>query len=53
VLLSGLGWFLAELLNRSDRVGLSERVAAGSQALWPLAAVLLARRSQRPWKPAR
>jgi Protein of unknown function (DUF998) len=53
VLLGGLGWFLAELLNRSDRVGLSQRVAAGSQALWPLAAVLLARRTQRPWKPAR
>jgi len=44
VLLTGLGWFFAELVNDTDRVGLSERVAAGSQALWPLAAVLLARR---------
>ena len=44
VLLAGLGWFFAELVDGSDRVGLSERVAAGSQALWPLAAVLLTRR---------
>lgn len=43
VLLAGLGWFFAELVNDSPRVGLSERVAAGSQALWPLAAVLLSR----------
>jgi len=47
VLLAGLGWFFAELLRDGDRVGLSERVAAGSQALWPLAAVLLARREHR------
>lgn len=53
VLLTELGWFVAELVNHSDRVGLSERVAAGSQALWPLAAVLLARRGQRPCKGAR
>jgi hypothetical protein len=53
VLLTGLGWFFAELVNRTDRVGLSERVAAGSQALWPLAAVLLARRTQRAWRAAR
>ena len=53
VLLTGLGWFFAELVNHSDRVGLSERVAAGSQALWPLAAVLLARRTQRACKAAR
>jgi hypothetical protein len=46
VLLGGLGWFFAELLNGTDRVGLSERVAAGSQALWPLAAVLLSRVQQ-------
>ncbi|HST80990.1 MAG TPA: DUF998 domain-containing protein [Kineosporiaceae bacterium] len=45
-LLGGLGWFFAEFLQDGDRVGLSERVAAGSQALWPLAAVLLTRRTR-------
>jgi hypothetical membrane protein len=45
-LLGCLGWFFAELLRDGDRVGLSERVAAGSQALWPLAAVLLTRRTR-------
>lgn len=44
VLLAGLGWFFAELVHGTDRVGLSERVAAGTQALWPLVAVLLSRR---------
>jgi hypothetical membrane protein len=44
-LLAGLGWFFAELVHDTGRVGLSERVAAGSQALWPLTAVLLARRA--------
>jgi hypothetical protein len=47
VLLAGLGWFFAELFKDGDRVGLSERVAAGSQALWPLAAVLITRRGAR------
>lgn len=37
-----VAWFFAELLGGGDRVGLSERVAAGAQALWPLAAVLTA-----------
>ena len=46
ILLGVLGWFFTELLQDSDRVGLSERAAAGSQALWPLAAVLLARRAR-------
>ncbi|HEY6795781.1 MAG TPA: DUF998 domain-containing protein [Kineosporiaceae bacterium] len=50
VLLIGLGWFFAELAGRTDRVGLSERVAAGGQALWPLAAILQTRRAQRAWK---
>lgn len=36
-----LGWFAMEL--DGDRVGLSERVVAGAQALWPLAAVLATR----------
>jgi hypothetical membrane protein len=47
VLLAGLGWFFAELFQDGDQVGLSERVAAGSQALWPLAAVLITRRTAR------
>ena len=46
ILVGVLGWFFTELLQDTDRVGLSERAAAGSQALWPLAAVLLARRSR-------
>jgi hypothetical protein len=45
VLFAGLGWFFAELLDDGDRIGLSERAAAAGQALWPLAAVLTARRS--------
>lgn len=40
VLLGLVGWFFAELSADGDRVGLSERVAAGAQSLWPLAAVL-------------
>jgi uncharacterized protein DUF998 len=47
VLIGVLGWFFVELTQDTDRVGLSERAAAGTQALWPLAAVLLARRSGR------
>lgn len=46
-LLGILGWFGLELFGffgDSPRIGLSERVLAGAQALWPLAAVLLARR---------
>ena len=39
VLLLGLvGWFVAELASDSGRVGLSERMAAGAQSLWPLVA---------------
>jgi hypothetical protein len=45
-LLAGLGWFFTELKQDGNWVGLSERVAAGSQALWPLAAVLLTRRDR-------
>lgn len=44
-LLLTLGWFFGEQLLSSQRVGLAERVAAGAQALWPLAVVLSARRS--------
>ncbi|MGH3772739.1 MAG: DUF998 domain-containing protein [Pseudonocardiaceae bacterium] len=43
-LLGLLGWFGLEYFAGGPRLGLSERVLAGAQALWPLAAVLLARR---------
>ncbi|HEX8933511.1 MAG TPA: DUF998 domain-containing protein [Pseudonocardiaceae bacterium] len=43
-LLGLLGWFGLEYLSDGSRIGLSERFLAGAQALWPLAAVLLARR---------
>lgn len=45
-LLGLFGWFGLEYCGGSPRIGLSERVLAGAQALWPLAAVLLARRSK-------
>jgi hypothetical membrane protein len=44
VLLVLVGWFFTELVADSDRVGLSERVAAGAQALWPLVAAWGSRR---------
>ena len=44
VLLGTLGWFAAELATGGSRVGLSERVAAGAQALWPFVVVLGSRR---------
>jgi len=44
-LLGTLAWFGAEL--GGDRVGLAERVAAGAQAVWPLAVVLSARVARR------
>ncbi len=43
-LLGLLGWFGLEYLGSGARIGLAERALAGAQALWPLAAVLLARR---------
>ena len=46
VLLLLLAWFFVEQLSGGPAVGLSERVAAGAQALWPLAVVLSARRLQ-------
>jgi hypothetical protein len=42
-LLGLLGWFGIEYLGGGTRIGLSERVLTGAQALWPLAAVVLAR----------
>lgn len=44
VLLVLLGWFGIDSFGGGSRIGLSERVVAAAQALWPLAAVLLARR---------
>lgn len=46
LLLLALGWFLAEQFVGGDRVGLAERVAAGAQAMWPLAVVLSVRKCQ-------
>ncbi len=43
-LLGLLGWFGADFFTGGDRIGLSERVLAGAQSLWPLTAVLLTRR---------
>lgn len=39
-----LGWFGIGYFGGSSRIGLSERMLAAAQALWPLVAVLLARR---------
>jgi hypothetical membrane protein len=46
-LLGLVGWFVFELRS-GVRVGLAERVAAGAQALWPLAVALSARRRTAP-----
>jgi Protein of unknown function (DUF998) len=42
-LLGLLGWFGVEYFGQRTRIGLSERVLAAAQALWPFAAVLLSR----------
>ncbi len=44
VLLGLVGWFFLELVADSERVGLSERAAAGAQAVWPLLAAWGSRR---------
>jgi hypothetical membrane protein len=38
-----LAWFALELVTDGARVGLSERVLAGAQALWPLCVVVTTR----------
>ncbi|MBA2308674.1 MAG: DUF998 domain-containing protein, partial [Pseudonocardiales bacterium] len=43
----------AVALASDTRVGLFERIAAGSQALWPLAVVLSARRAAVSSRPVR
>ncbi|WP_369799358.1 DUF998 domain-containing protein [Micromonospora sp. M42] len=47
-LLALFGWSVAEVTGGS-RTGLAERVAALAVTLWPLAAVLSARRAHRHW----
>jgi hypothetical membrane protein len=42
-----LGWFVVELSTGGPRIGLSERVSAGAQSLWPLAVVLSSRAGRR------
>jgi hypothetical membrane protein len=44
VLVGLVTWFGVELAADRDYVGLSERAAAGAQAIWPLATLVLARR---------
>jgi len=39
-------WFASELYGGGDRVGLSERAAAGAQALWPLVIATAAHRAR-------
>jgi len=46
-LLLTLSWFFAEKFMSGQSVGLAERVAAGAQAVWPLAVVLSVRRSRQ------
>jgi hypothetical membrane protein len=46
-LLGLLAWFVVELSANGARIGLTERLVAGSQALWPLVVVLTARRAGR------
>lgn len=43
-LLGLLGWFAFENFGGGPRIGVSERVLAAAQAIWPLVVVLLARR---------
>jgi hypothetical membrane protein len=47
VLLGLVGWFVAELAADTARVGVSERIAAGAQALWPLLVVSTSLQVQR------
>jgi hypothetical membrane protein len=47
VLLGLLSWFAAQLYAGGPQVGLTERLVAGAEALWPLVVVLTARRASR------
>jgi hypothetical membrane protein len=44
ILLGLLGWFAVGLYGHGQRIGLTERLVAGAQALWPLVVVLSVRR---------
>jgi hypothetical membrane protein len=46
ILFGLLAWFEAEQSASGGQIGLAERVAAGAQALWPLAVVLFCYRRQ-------
>jgi len=52
VLAGLLVWFGTELITGAGQAGPAERILGGTQALWPLAAVLSCRPGQsRAWKP--
>ena len=38
-----LAWFTVELFGDGTHVGLSERVLAGAQAMWPLCVAMITR----------
>jgi hypothetical protein len=46
VMLGCVSWFVGEL--HGGQRGLAERMAAGTEALWPLIAVLALRKNQHP-----
>jgi hypothetical membrane protein len=46
VLLGLLGWFAVQLYRDGPWIGLTERLAAGAQALWPFVVALNARRAE-------
>ena len=52
-LLLALAWFFAEQRVSGPSVGLAERVAAGAQAMWPLAVVLSVRYANGLDRPAK
>src|SRR5690349_14278647 len=48
VLLTLVGWFVAQLSTDGAWIGAAERAAAGAQAIWPLVVVLGARHARVP-----
>lgn len=52
LLLGLVGWFAVELFTDGTWIGLTERLAAGAEAVVPLAAVLVFRRRPRASGPA-
>jgi len=47
VLVGLLGWFVVELYRDGPWIGVTERLVAGAQALWPLVVALIAGRTRR------